>query len=124
MADKAPVNPMCPMCEKPVEPGDHVVFGHGDLIHLGCHFDRGGIAESIATLLRRTAGAEYCHSCLARSLQSSYEQVKKAVATLRMSRRYRVTAMSTCSVCRNKWTTIRTDPPSATDGAPPAPRTP
>ena len=123
MADKAPVNPMCPRCEKPVEPGDHVVFGHGDLIHLGCHFDRDGIAESLAALLRRNAGAEYCDACLARSLQSSHEQVKKAVAALRMSRRYRVTARSTCSVCRHTSTTIRTDPPSAA-GTPPPRSTP
>jgi len=123
MADKAPVNPVCPMCEKPVEPGDHVVFGHGDLTHLGCHFDGDGIADSLATFLRRNAGAEYCHSCLARALHSTVERVKKAVTALRMSRRYRATAMGTCSVCRNQWMTIHADPPSAADGAPGSPLT-
>ena len=118
MAEKAHVNPICPMCEKPVEPGQHVVFGHGDLIHLGCHFTRDGSAESLATFLRHHAGAEYCHSCLVRSLPSTEGQVKKAVAALRMSRRYRATAVGRCSVCHNNAMTIRAEPPSAADGAP------
>ena len=106
-----PVSPICPMCEKPVEPGDHVVFGHGETIHLQCHFSGGGVTQSVATLLRHHVTAEYCQSCLARTMHYTYEQVVKAVTALRMTSRYRVKAMGTCSVCGNHGMTIRAEPP-------------
>lgn len=111
-----PIAPSCPMCEKSVEPGDHVVFGHGEMIHLNCHLNGGGITESVATFLRHHVAAEYCQSCLARLMNSTYEQVAKAVTALRMTSRYRITAMGTCSVCSNHWMTVRAEPPSVGGG--------
>src|SRR5687767_2944594 len=108
-----PLTPICPMCEKPVEPGDHVLFGHGETIHLNCHFSGGGITQSVATFLGRHVDTEYCQSCLARLTQITYDQAVKAVTALRMTSPYRVTAMGTCSVCANRWMTIRAQSPAA-----------
>ena len=107
-----PPNPTCPMCEQEVLPGDHVVFAHAEIIHLNCHFQRNGLADSVAHLLRRRAGEDYCHTCLARLLQATYEQIAKAVTALRMTSRYRVTTMAACSVCGMYRTTVRAEPPS------------
>jgi CheY-like chemotaxis protein len=107
-----PLDPTCPMCQKPVAPGDHVVFGHGEMIHLNCHFSGGGITQSVGTFLRRHVAMDYCQSCLARLTQLTYEQVVKAVTALRMTRHYRVTAMGTCSVCANRWMTVRAEQPA------------
>jgi hypothetical protein len=99
------------MCEQEVLPGDHVVFGHGEFIHLNCHLIRDGAAAFIARFLKSHASAEYCHGCLHRVVQhSTLEQVVKAVTHLRMTSRYRVTAVAMCSVCGAQRTTIRAEP--------------
>jgi hypothetical protein len=102
-------NPICPLCEQVVLPGDHVVFGHGELVHLNCHFLAGGVVESVAAFLVRNGGLEYCHGCVARSLNVGHDQVVKAVTMLRTTDRYRVTTIGTCSVCGHRWTTIRAE---------------
>jgi hypothetical protein len=112
----APLAPICPLCEKPVEPGDHVVFGHGETPHLDCHFNSGGITESVARFLRHHVGAEYCQTCLARTMRCTYERVVKAVTALRMTSRYRVRAMGTCSGCGNHWMTIKAEAPAVDGG--------
>lgn len=115
--ERVPDNPMCPLCEQEVLPCDHVVFAHADIVHLHCRLKSDGVADSVAHLLRRNAGAEYCQSCLARLLHSTFEEVVKAVTALRMTSRYRVTAMATCCVCGNYWMTVRAEPPSVSGGA-------
>jgi hypothetical protein len=110
--ERVPDNPICPLCEQEVLPGDHVVFAHTDIVHLTCRLENDSVADAVADLLRRNAGAEYCQSCLARVLHTTYEQIAKAVTALRMTSRYRVTAMATCSVCANYWMTVRAEPPS------------
>lgn len=72
-----------------------MVFAHADIVHLSCRLENDSVADPVAHLLRRHAGAEYCQSCLARLLHSTYEQIAKAVTALRMTSRYRVTAMAT-----------------------------
>ena len=115
--ERVPDNPICPLCAQEVLPGDPVVFAHAEIVHLNCRLENDSVAESVAHLLRHNAGAEYCQSCLARLLQSTYEQIVKAVTALRMTSRYRVTAMATCSACANYWMTVRAEPPSIGDGA-------
>lgn len=115
--ERVPDNPICPLCEQEVLPGDPVVFAHADIVHLNCRLENDSVADSVAELLRRHAGAEYCQSCLARLLNTTYEQIAKAVTALRMTSRYRVTTMATCSVCANYWMTVRAEPPSIGGGA-------
>jgi len=110
-------NPICPLCEQEVLPSDPAVFAHADIVHLNCRLKNDGVAESVAALLRRNAGAEYCQSCLARSLDIAYEQIAKAVTALRMTSRYRATAMATCSACGRAGMTVRAEPPPIGDGA-------
>jgi hypothetical protein len=110
--EKVPDNPTCLLCELEVLPGENVIFSHGDIVHIKCRVTTEGITDSVAHLLRRNAGTEYCQSCVARLLHSTYEQAMKAVTALRMSSRYRIRAMGTCSVCGNHWLTIKAEPPS------------
>lgn len=58
--DPVPAHPICPLCEQDVLPGDHVVFAHAEIIHLNCHLKREGMADAVASLLRRNPGVEYC----------------------------------------------------------------
>jgi|SRR5687768_14737036 len=109
--ERVPDNPMCPLCEQEVLPGDHAVFAHADIIHLNCGLENDSVAESVAHFLRRNAGAEYCQSCLAKLLDITYEQITKALTALRMTSRYRVTAMATCSACASYLMTVRAEPP-------------
>ena len=114
--EKVPDNPQCPLCQQEVLPGDHVVFAHAEIVHLNCRHKSDGIADSVAHLLRRHAGDEYCQSCVARLLHITYEEAVKAVTALRMTSRYRVKAMGTCSVCGNHWMTVRAETPSVPEG--------
>jgi hypothetical protein len=104
---------LCPLCHLSVLPGDPVVFSHADTIHLNCHLKRDSVTETVADFLRRRAGAEHCHRCLATVLQSTYDDVFKAVTTLYMTRGYRITPVATCAVCGKAWTTIRAEAPGA-----------
>jgi hypothetical protein len=81
-------NPTCTLCELHVLPGDHVIFGHGEIVHINCRRASGHLINS--------AGGEYCQSCLARLLHRTYEH-------------YRVQAIGTCSICGNRWTTARAE---------------
>ena len=114
--ERVPDNPICPLCEYEVLPSDPAVFAHADIVHLNCRLKNDSVAEAVANLLRRHAGAEYCQSCLARLLDRPYEQIVKAVTALRMTSRYRVTAMATCSACDKYWMTVRAEPPSSDEG--------
>jgi hypothetical protein len=105
---------LCPLCQQSVLPGDPVVFAQADTIHLNCYLKRDSMTESVADLLRRRAGAEHCHRCLATLLHSTYDHVFRAVAALHMTRGYRITPIATCSVCGKAWTTIRAVAPWAT----------
>jgi hypothetical protein len=100
---------VCPLCQQSVLPGDRVVFSHADTIHLNCHLKRDSVTESVADLLRRRAGVEHCHRCLATVLHSTYDDVYKAVTTLYMTRGYRITPIATCALCGKPWTTIRAE---------------
>ncbi len=90
---------------------------HGEIIHIKCrHVDSDGISDSVAHVLRRNAGLEFCQSCIARMLHITYEQAVKAVTAVRMTSRYRVRAMGPCSVCGNHWITVRAEPISVGGG--------
>jgi hypothetical protein len=105
-------DPTCPMCERAVMPGNHVVFNHEDFIHLNCHLQADGDVDSVGHFLRRTAPKQHCHTCIARLVQSTPLQVSKAVSRLRMTSGYRVTALAMCAVCR-LYRTVRAEPPAA-----------
>jgi len=96
-------NPTCPVCELEVLSGDHVIFAHGELVHMNCRLASGHLTDSVTHALRHNAGAEYCQSCLARMLHQTYEH-------------YRLRTMGTCSICGNHWTTVRAHPRSIGGG--------
>lgn len=114
--EKLPDNPTCPLCEQAVLPGDNVIFSHEEIVHTNCRLASDGITDSVAHILRRNSGLEFCQSCVARMLHVTYEQAVKAVTSLRMTTRYRVRAMGTCSVCGNHWMTVKAEPPSVGGG--------
>ena len=87
-------NPMCPVCELEVLPGDHVIFAHGELVHINCRLACGRLTDSVTDGLRHNGGAEYCQSCLASMLHRTYEH-------------YRLRTTGTCSICGNHWTTVK-----------------
>ena len=99
----------CPLCEQRVLPGDPVVFSRTDMIHLNCHLKRDSLTESVVDVLRRRAGAEHCHRCLATVLHSTYDPVVRAVSALHMTRGYRITPIATCVVCGKARTTVRAE---------------
>jgi hypothetical protein len=109
-----PDDPLCPLCREKVFPGDHVVFGHGEYIHLACHLGGSGAAQSLAAFLKRQAGLQFCHTCLSASLAIPYDDVRKAVTGVRMSRTFRVDAAGRCSICANERVTIRAQAPEDT----------
>lgn len=97
-------NPTCPVCELAVLPGDHVIFAHGELIHITCRRANGHVTDPLTHALKHSAGAEYCQSCLASMLHRTYEH-------------YLLRAMGTCSICGHHWTTVRTAPRSIGGGS-------
>lgn len=113
---KVPDTPTCPLCQREILSGDGVIFNHGEIVHINCRVTTEGLTDSVAHLLRRNAGAEYCHSCIARLLHATVEQAAKAITALRMTKRYVVRAMGMCSVCGNHWMTIKAEPPSVGGG--------
>ena len=99
----------CPLCEQRVLPGDPVVFSQTAIIHLNCYLKRDSVIESIVDVLRRHAGGEHCHRCLATLLHSTDDHIVGAVAALHMTRGYRITPIATCAVCGKAWTTVRAE---------------
>jgi hypothetical protein len=96
-------NPTCPVCELDVLPGDHVIFAHGEIVHIDCRLASGHLTDAITHVSRYFRGAEYCQGCLATMLHRTYEH-------------YRLRAMGTCSICGNHWTTVKAEPRSIDGG--------
>jgi hypothetical protein len=106
MARPSPVDSICPACSQRVLPGDLVVFGHGELTHLNCHLATTGGEDAVARYLQSTPGRAYCHTCLAASLDVSWQHASKAVSRLRASPGFRVHA-GTCAVCGKERVTVQ-----------------
>ena len=49
----SPDNPVCPLCELEVFPGDSVIFSHGEIVHIKCRVTNEGIG-SLALLFQRS----------------------------------------------------------------------
>lgn len=92
-------DPVCPVCLGPIHPGDHVVFGHGDLIHLQCHLGVRDLGDVVERYLRAAMGRAICHSCLAAALEITFAEARKATARLRVSSEI-TTGPGECSSCR------------------------
>jgi hypothetical protein len=91
----------------PILPGDHVVAGHGELVHQRCDPDPSGLGQRLAALLSERTERRFCHSCLVSLLGVSYDEARRAVAWLRSMRRVQV-AVDPCSQCRASRVTVQT----------------
>jgi hypothetical protein len=69
------------------------------------------VRDSVGDVLRANAGAEHCHTCVARLVHSTFEHVAKAVTALRMTSRYRVTTLAVCCGCGHERTTVHAELP-------------
>ena len=91
-------DPICPVCQGPIHPGDHVVFGHGDLTHLQCHLGVRDLGDVVERFLRASTEGAICHSCLSAALDITFAEARKATARLRVSSEI-LTGPGECSRC-------------------------
>jgi hypothetical protein len=81
-----------------VYPGEHVVFGHGDLTHLQCHLGVRDLGDVVERHLRGMAGRTVCHTCLSSALDITFAEARKATARLRVSAEFTI-GPGRCSAC-------------------------
>ena len=108
MATPAPIrpDPICSVCAKPIHPGEHVIFGHGDLTHLDCHLGVRDLGDVVERYVRAHAGGALCHPCLAAALDLTFAEARKATSRLRVSGE--ITAgLARCSACgASRWCVV------------------
>ena len=104
--------PACPVCSGPIYPGDHVIFGHGDLTHLRCHLWVQDLGDLVERHLRGNAGRVLCHTCLAAGLDITFAEARKATARLRVSAEM-TSGPGRCSTCGARSIVTSASPPAS-----------
>jgi hypothetical protein len=87
-------------------PDDHVIAGHGELVHRRCSPDATDLGHRLGTFLGERDDHRFCQSCLVSMLGVTYEDIRRAVALLRTMRRVLV-AVDTCWQCRASRVTVQ-----------------
>jgi hypothetical protein len=105
-AKMEPTERACAVCRRVIQPGDHVVAGHGELLHTRCRAGWSEVAQRLALFLADRDGKRFCHTCLVGQLDITYEETRRAVALLRGIHGVRV-RVATCSRCDEPRVTVQ-----------------
>ena len=95
------------ICRHPVGSGDHVIFDHGDLIHLACHLGVRDLAVVLEDFLRVRRGRPYCYACLCAELELTSAEARKAVARLPLAGEFRSDTAEPCVRCHMRKLSVR-----------------
>jgi hypothetical protein len=94
-------HPVCPFCQIPLVPGDHVIYGRDALVHAEC-CDRARAGDQLAAFLMAHGGRPFCPTCLATRLVLPWDRVRKTMWALHATSGYTVgpTACAGCGTLR------------------------
>jgi hypothetical protein len=67
---------------------------------------KGDIDERVRTFLLSRPGSAFCHTCVANQVDESFDDVRRAIWRLRVSRRFPIGA-TRCAECHQRRVTVR-----------------
>jgi len=67
---------------------------------------KGDIDERVRTFLESKPDSAFCHACVADGVDAPFEDIRRAIWRLRVSRRFPISA-TRCSGCRQRRVTVR-----------------
>src|SRR5262245_34401608 len=102
--------PLCPVCFRIVRSGDHVVFIHGELLHVACATSPEDLTTLVTGFLRRHSAATYCKVCIATSCGIPHADVVKVTTQLQITPDFRVSLGELCGGCNRRRVTIGVTP--------------
>jgi hypothetical protein len=67
---------------------------------------KGGIDERVRSFLQSRPDSAFCHACVANQVEGSFDDVRRAIWRLRVSRRFPIGA-TRCAECHQRRVTVR-----------------